>query len=69
MAPTSNRATWLERQAARRRQVLADLAQPGATCATVASLHGISKQRVHQIKKKEAGRSSAAAAEFTTASA
>lgn len=55
-SPTSDRATWLERQAARRRQVLADLAQPGATCQTVAKLHGISKQRVHQIKKKEARR-------------
>jgi glutamyl-tRNA reductase len=67
MAP-SNRATWLEKQAARRRQVLIDLAQPGATCATVASLHGISKQRVHQIKKKEGGRSSAAS-QFITAPA
>jgi hypothetical protein len=68
MAP-SNRATWLEKQAARRRQVMHDLAQPGATCATVAAIHQISKQRVHQIKKKEEVRASAAAAEFTTASA
>jgi DNA-directed RNA polymerase sigma subunit (sigma70/sigma32) len=47
-----NRATWLERQAERRRRVMDGL-NAGLTMEKVAEANGISKQRVHQIKKKE----------------
>jgi poly(3-hydroxybutyrate) depolymerase len=50
------RQAWLSERAARRQQVMDDLAKPGASLASVAKQHGISKQRVYQIKKMQAGK-------------
>jgi transposase-like protein len=53
---SQSRQDWLEARAARRQQVMNDLAKPGASLASVAKQHGISKQRVYQIKKMQAGK-------------
>lgn len=50
-----SRAEFLKAAEAKRRQVMDDLAKPGATPTSVAKAHGISKQRVHQIRKQQAG--------------
>lgn len=50
-----SRAEFLQAAEAKRRQVMDDLAKPGATPTSVAKAHGISKQRVHQIRKQQAG--------------
>ena len=57
-APTSDRRTradFLAEAEAKRRKVMDDLNQPGATVAAVAQANGISRQRVHQIRKQQAG--------------
>lgn len=50
-----SRAEFLQAAEAKRRKVMDDLNQPGATPTSVAKAHGISKQRVHQIRKQQAG--------------
>lgn len=48
--PVISRQIWLAERAEKRRQIMADLSEPGATLDSVAKLHGVTRQRVHQVK-------------------